>query len=548
MKTPVRGALRLALFAIIALVGLLAAERVWSHPHVLVNSSSQIVFNDDGAITEIRHTWTFDLPFSVYAVEGLDANGNGYYSREELDPLAKVNAESLEEYDFFTFVYSGDEEPPYGAPKDYWLERAENGALTLHYTLPLEKPYKPAGKPVEIDIYDPEYFVAFTLDETNPATMVNAPADCKLEVRRPKPLDASAQAKLSQLPAEIRDLPAEYTGLVTDIENKLVVTCGDVVATANTPKPDIQPAKVPFGVAPVEQGFKPGGGGPFSGFLSWVAAQQSKFYRLVSDAITQVRTNPLAAFSVLAFAFVYGVLHAAGPGHGKAVISSYLLANRETARRGALIAFLAAMLQAVSAIVIVSVMTLVLRLTSASMTRASGWLEIASFVLIVAIGIWLVWRAVRGRPQHQHDHHHHHPHQPGDGHLHLEDGSCCGHGHAPDPAALSKPMSLASAWSAILAVGIRPCSGALILLVFCFAQGLYLLGIAGTFAMAIGTGGITAAIATSALGARALVERLTQSPEAAATLSFAIELGAGAFVLMFGLIFLAGALSRHGLI
>ena len=82
MKTPVRGALRLALFAIIALVGLLAAERVWSHPHVLVNSSSQIVFNDDGAITEIRHTWTFDLPFSVYAVEGLDANGNGYYSRE----------------------------------------------------------------------------------------------------------------------------------------------------------------------------------------------------------------------------------------------------------------------------------------------------------------------------------------------------------------------------------------------------------------------------------------------------------------------------------
>ena len=547
MITVSRGALRLVLIAVLVLAGLLMAQRVWSHPHVLVNSSSQIVFNDDGAITEIRHTWTFDIAFSVYAVEGLDTNGNNYYSREELAPLAKVNAESLSEFDFFTFVYSGDEEPPYGAPKDYWLERGENGALTLHYTLPLEKPYKPAGKPVGIDIYDPEYYVAFTLDEANPATMVNAPADCKLEVRRPKPLDASAQAQLSQLPAEMRELPAEYTGLVTDIENKLIVTCGDVVATADAPRPEIKPSQVPFGVAPIEQGFKPGSGGPFASFLSWVAAQQSRFYQLVSNAIAEVKTNPLAAFSVLAFAFIYGVLHAAGPGHGKAVISSYLLANRETARRGALIAFLAAMLQAVSAIVIVTVMTVVLRLTSASMTRASGWLEIASFVLIVAIGVWLVWRAVRGRPQEAHSHHHY-PHQHGDGHVHLDDGSCCGHGHAPDPEALAKPLSLASAWSAILAVGIRPCSGALILLVFCFAQGLYLLGIAGTFAMAIGTGGITAAIATSALGARALVERLTRSPEAAATLSFAIELGAGTFVLLFGLIFLAGAMTRQGLL
>ncbi|MFN0264719.1 DUF1007 family protein [Tepidamorphus sp. 3E244] len=534
-----------ALLAVVATVGTALA-----HPHVFVTSKSQIVFNGDGAITEIRHVWEFDLPFSIYAVEGLDANGDGRYSDEELQPLAKVNAESLKEFDFFTFVFSGNDEPPYAAPKDYHLERSVNGELTLHYTLPLETPYDARNKRVDIDIYDPEYFVAFKLAETNTAELINAPDDCSLKVQRPKPMDAEAQAKLSELPAEMRDLPEEYLGLVSDIENKLIVTCGTVVATAAPAPREIKPSGTPFGVAPVEQGFNPNEGGLFSGFLGWVAAQQSRFYQMVTAAVTETRTNPMAAFTVLAFAFIYGVLHAAGPGHGKAVISSYVLANRETARRGALIAFLAAMLQAVSAITIVGVMTLILRMTSASMTRASGILELLSYVLIIAIGAWLVWRAVGLRPQavmatagaggpvphHGHDH------------VHLADGSCCGHTHAPDIDDMAQPLSWKAAWGAIMAVGIRPCSGALILLVFCFAQGMFALGIAGTVAMAVGTGGITAAIATSALGARNLVERLSRSPETAATIAFAIELGAGAFVLLFGLVFFAGALVRNGLV
>ena len=545
---PVSGGVRrIALFVGLALAALLYPQETRTHPHVLVVAATDVVFNDAGEITEMRHRWVFDLPFSIYAVEGLDVNGDKVYSREELAPLAEVNATSLEEYDYFTFLYSGDEEPPYGKPKDYWLERAVDGTLTLHYTLTLEAPYKPHGLPVEIGIYDPEYFVAFSLDEKEPARLINAPADCKLTVRRPPPLDAAAAAKLAELPASMRELPAEYTGLVTDIENRLTITCGDVVAAAEPQARAIEPSGTPFGVAPIEPGFKPGSGGPFAKFLSWVSAQQSRFYRLISDAVTATKESPLAAFSVLAFAFIYGVLHAAGPGHGKAVISSYVLANGETARRGAIIAFLAAMLQAVSAIAIVGVMTLVLRMTSASMTRTAGLLEIASYVLIVAIGVSLVWRAVRGRGASR-AHAHAHAHSHDDGQEHLPDGSCCGHAHAPDPASLKQPLSLASAWSAILAVGIRPCSGALILLVFCFAQEMYLLGVAGTFAMAVGTGGITAAIASSALGARALVARLARSPASTATLSFVIELGAGAFVLLFGLVFLAGALGRQGMI
>lgn len=558
MRTVLQGARRavsalpVALAAVVMAALLLAGRPAHSHPHVLVKSASEIVFDDAGAITAIRHTWEFDLAFSIYAVEGLDADGDGRYSREELQPLAKVNAESLAEYDFFTFVYSGEDEPAYGAPRDYWLERSVNGQLTLHYTLPLETPYDARNRQVDIDVYDPEYFVAFSLADANPAKLVNAPQDCRLVVKRPEPLDQSAVAKLSELPAEIRELPAEYTGLVSNIENTLSVRCGTVVASAPAAPRDTRSRGAPFGVAPVEQGFKPGGSGVLYGILSWVAVQQSKFYQMISQAVTRVRVEPLAAFSVLAFAFIYGVLHAAGPGHGKAVISSYVLASRETARRGALIAFLAALVQAVSAVAIVGVMTLVLKMTSASMTRASGWLEIASFVLVAGIGAWLVWRAVFAHPPGGHHapepHAHAHAAHGDHDHVHLADGSCCGHVHVPDPQAMSAPLDWKGAWSAILAVGIRPCSGALILLVFCFAQGFYLLGIAGAFAMAIGTGGVTAAIATSALGARALAERLMRSPGAAATLSFAIELGAGAFVLLFGLVFLAGAMMRHGLI
>ncbi len=536
---------RLIALGVLLCAFLVTAPDLRSHPHVLVESSSQIVFDDNGAITEIRHRWIFDLPFSVYAVEGLDEDGDGTYSRAELDPLAKVNVESLAEFAFFTFLYAGSEEPPYGEPRDYWLTRAENGQLTLNYTLPMAAPFDPRNKLVEIDVYDPEYFVAFGFAQSDPAVLVDAPDDCTLEVRRPEPLDEVAAAQLAELPPEIRELPPEYTGLVSGIANKLIITCGEValVQVADGGR-ELTPAAAPFGVAPVDPAITPGDG-PFSGFLRWVSAQQSRLYRLMTDAVAQVRDSPAAGLTVLAFSFLYGVLHAAGPGHGKAVMSSYVLANRETARRGAAIAFIAAIVQALVAIAIVTVMTLILSMTSASMTRTANWLEIASFVLIALVGASLVWRAWRLRPRTALPGPY--PHEPGDGHDHHAHGACCGHDHAPDPKTLGGALSFTKAWNAVLAIGIRPCSGALILLVFCFAQGLFLLGIVGTLAMAVGTGMVTAAIATSALGARALVERMTRSPAATATLSFAIELGAGAFVLLFGMVFLAGALARQGL-
>jgi ABC-type uncharacterized transport system substrate-binding protein len=106
-----------------------------AHPHVWVDVASQILFDEQGRIVGVRHHWRFDEFFSAYAVQGLDADGDGVLTREELQPLAQVNVESLSEFGFFTAVSVGQYDAGFGEPSDYWLEH-ENGVLTLHFTLP----------------------------------------------------------------------------------------------------------------------------------------------------------------------------------------------------------------------------------------------------------------------------------------------------------------------------------------------------------------------------------------------------------------------------
>jgi len=172
------------------------ARAAAAHPHVWATVRSEILLGPDHRITGIRHAWTFDEFYTAMAVEGLDVNKDGVYSKEELQPLAKVNVESLKDFDYFTFVHLGkDEKPlPLKEPVDYSVEY-DKTVLTLHFTLPLETPLDPKAQQVSVDVYDPSFFVAFGFATDAPVKISGTPAPgCAAEVEKPDP-ESEADAK-----------------------------------------------------------------------------------------------------------------------------------------------------------------------------------------------------------------------------------------------------------------------------------------------------------------------------------------------------------------
>jgi len=325
----------------------------------------------------------------------------------------------------------------------------------------------------------------------------------------------------------------------------------------------------PFG-APRPQAPPP----PAGGVLGWIFAKQAEFYRQFSSLIRAAKADGSAAWSLFGLAFLYGVFHAAGPGHGKAVISSYIVANNETWTRGVILSFASALLQALVAVAIVGVAAALLNATAATMGRAVNIIEIVSYSLIILIGVRLLW--VKGRAfvallwtlhrpaavgaavtprQHaaqrdhgHHDHGHHHDHQHHD-HAHAQhhhhhahdDASAWGHAHAPEPEELSGPGGWSRGLSAIVAVGLRPCSGAILVLVFALAQGLFWAGVVSTFVMAIGTAITVAVIASIAVGARAWAQHFAQARSGYGMLAMrGIEVAASVLIIAFGALLLTG--------
>ena len=298
------------------------------------------------------------------------------------------------------------------------------------------------------------------------------------------------------------------------------------------------------------------------GIIGWILAKQSEFYREMSGTIRAAKSDGSAVWTLLGISFAYGIFHAAGPGHGKAVISSYLVANEETARRGIVLSFASALLQALVAVAIVAVFAWLLSSTAKTMCSAEKAIEIVSYGLIAAFGARLVWtkgggfmRALQAKPvaamaaahrDHDHDHgHHHHEHHHGHDHGHVHDEHC-GHSHGPTPDQLAGPGGWRRGLGTIFAVGMRPCSGAILVLVFSLAQGLFLAGIAATFAMGLGTAITVATIAVLAVSAKGLARRLSAGGEGRGTLVMrGIEFGAAGLVLLFGLGLLFGYLAAE---
>lgn len=352
---------------------------------------------------------------------------------------------------------------------------------------------------------------------------------------------------------------------------------------------------------------------------SYVLMQQQRINRELAGAVRQLKAgDTLNATLLLGFlGFLYGVVHAAGPGHGKAVISSYVLANERTVKRGIMLSFLAAFIQALSAVAIVGILAIALRATSLEIKAAEAWIETVSWGFVALIGIWLlygqlskIFAALRASPApteahahgvacghshahdaghdhdhghahahahahhggcgcghahhhghdhshghtHDHDHDHHHAHDHGSGHahavthgaaphgapaephVHAADGSCCGHAHMPDPSQLEGKLSWRKALAIALSVGIRPCTGAILIMIFAMSQGLLIAGIFATFAMALGTAITVSTLAALAVGSRELATRLAGGES---RLAGAVSTGAG--LLGSALVFLMGA-------
>ncbi len=283
------------------------------------------------------------------------------------------------------------------------------------------------------------------------------------------------------------------------------------------------------------------------GLAGWIIAKQAEFYRGLSGAIRAAKADNSAVYGLFGLSFLYGVFHAAGPGHGKAVISSYLLANEETWRRGVLVSFASAMVQSIAAVVIVGIAAALLGATAKTIDRAVQVIEAASYALIAAIGAWLflakgraLWLAVSSAAARDHDH----SHAPGEA-----CGSACSHAHAPAPNELAGPGGLRRGLAAVVAVGLRPCSGAILVLVFALAQGLFWAGVASTFVMGLGTAVTVAVIGTLAVGAKGIALKIAGDGEGRGAVALrGLELLGALSVFALGLALLAGFMASERLL
>lgn len=287
--------------------------------------------------------------------------------------------------------------------------------------------------------------------------------------------------------------------------------------------PPPPPPRNPFGTALPREAL-PATTGIGALVLSW----QSAFYRELTAALKAIAQSPAAVWSLLWLGFFYGVFHAAGPGHGKAVISGYIVADDRSLRRGLGLSFAAAILQALVAVAIVGVMTLLLRTTAARMNAAATVIEQASFALVASVGLLVLWRKAGAWLS------------LGQG-VAGHDPAACDHVHIPGPEEISRLKSWREMAGVVFAAGLRPCAGALIILVFAASQGLFWAGVAATFAMALGTALTTGALAGLAVFFKFAALRFAGGGSLrGARIVAALELLAAAFVAVLGAALLTG--------
>ncbi len=316
--------------------------------------------------------------------------------------------------------------------------------------------------------------------------------------------------------------------------------------------------------------------GPLGQLFAWILDKQQTLQRTLAMSVKGLKTdNPIGgALTLAGLSFLYGILHAVGPGHGKTIISSYVVANEETARRGVIISFIAAAMQALTAVALVGLLLFGLNASGLQINAWSNQLETVSYAMIALVGLYLLatqllrlWRRFWGGPDvqagdshaghehgspgrghdhsHAHDHAHshdhgHHDHDHHDGHHHAHGEAC---DHIVDARQLAGPFSWRKVMAVVFSVGIRPCTGAILVLVFAVTQGLFWAGVAATFAMALGTAITVAVLATLALGSRELALKLGGSNAAWTNVVWTTcSIGGATVIFLFGLLLFLASL------
>jgi nickel/cobalt transporter (NicO) family protein len=275
--------------------------------------------------------------------------------------------------------------------------------------------------------------------------------------------------------------------------------------------------------------------GGLDGFTVWAAAAQRESQNGLARALRHLRAGESGAMlALLGVCFAYGFFHAAGPGHGKVLIGGYGVAQRVRMLPLMAIALASSLAQATTAVIFVYAGVYALDLTREAMVGlAEDVFAPISYAAIAAIGLWLFWRGLRSLKRVRvAGRHHHHSHS---------DNCGCGHAHGPDPIQVAGLTGWRDTAVLIGGIALRPCTGAMFLLVLCWRMGIDAAGIAGAYAMGLGTASITVAVAFAAVWARegALVA-LADGPLARA--APLIEVGAGLTVVMLSVAMLRASL------
>lgn len=287
--------------------------------------------------------------------------------------------------------------------------------------------------------------------------------------------------------------------------------------------------------------------------LVFAQDEQRGLYRRLAAGLRSVKTQATTAtvLTLSTACFVYGILHAIGPGHGKSVISAYLVADERTVRRGILLSFLASLSQAVTAIALVSSLVGLLRGSGITTEASLGVLTAASGGFIAAVGAWMAWTSLPGRLRTGRGKSSlcaHPEHGPS---LQATDaawgGVHCGHPHR-----LAAPRFFGGAVAPrlgliVAAIGVRPCSGAIFVLLFANTIGLYRVGIWAVLAMALGTAVTVSALAVLTLWSkRAAVRLISLNTSRLDWIYRSLRLAGSAAVLCFGLLLLLTSVTAEG--
>ncbi|MEX0308505.1 MAG: nickel/cobalt transporter [Ruegeria sp.] len=285
------------------------------------------------------------------------------------------------------------------------------------------------------------------------------------------------------------------------------------------------------------------GSGGFDHLAAWAAGEQREFQNQIARSLRAARAEkPEAVATLLTVCFAYGFFHAIGPGHGKVLIGGYGLGRRVAFWRLSAISVLSSLGQAVTAVVLVYAGVLVFQMSRESLVGTTEQVMAPiSYGAIAVIGLWLIFRALRSfarqhktkvaavhdTDHHDHDHYHHNHHEHDHDHGVCSD---CGHRHGPTAEEVAQVGSLREALILIAGIAARPCTGALFVLILTWQMGIAMVGIAGAFAMALGTATVTTLVGWTSFGLRGGLLASASATRFASVLAPTIELVAGLII------------------